>query len=551
MLWKLVHWAGGGGMLRNIDNYKFEDLFDMVEIQELTDLISKALNVGVVIVSPEGKWITRPSSRCHFCEDIVKKSVKGYRSCIESDELMGRPHPEGPYIRECLTAGLMEAGISIFIKGRHIASWIIGQVRIEDTDSDKLNVERAEGLDIDSEVFCKARKEVPVMTRERFEDVVSMVNKMVVWLSELGYMIYLQKEELRVRKEKEREYEEERVNLEYVAYHDNLTGLGNRAYFEQKLYELKLGGVNPVTYIMCDVNNLKVANDIFGHDEGDRLLKAATRILLDEAKPSYIIARCGGDEINVLIPDSEADEGRQYIERVQAACARVRDCVIPVRLAMGASVINWEKSGYQEFMIQADDSMYTDKKRIKKNQNLPEDILQMLFEKGTIDRGCHGDILKVLNEFCHYLKLNDRMIKRIMLAARYQDIGMIAISNSESLRDTESNGLARHTIIGYELARLYEDTQTAAKIILQTHECYSGVGYPNRILGDNILYEARIIYLVTSYVVWKWNRNASAGCNKGVDKEIAGRIKRCAGHQFDPVLVEKFLDFLRFEEDDN
>lgn len=538
----------GDIMLRNIDNYKFEDLFDMVEIQELTDLISKALNVGVVIVSPEGKWITRPSSMCHFCEDIVKKSAMGYKSCIESDELMGRPHPEGPYIRECLTAGLMEAGISIFIKGRHIASWIIGQVRISDTDSEELNVERARGLGIDSELFCKAREEVPVMTRERFEDVVNMINKMVVWLSELGYMIYLQKEELRVRKEREREYEEERENLAYVAYHDNLTGLGNRSYFEEKLYELKLANVNPVTYIMCDVNNLKVANDIFGHDEGDRLLKEATRALMEEAKPSYVIARCGGDEINVLIPNAAKDEGQRYIERVQAACARVSSCMIPVRLAMGASEINWEKSGCQEFMIQADDSMHNDKKRIKKDQNLLEDIMQMLFKKGTIDKACHKDMLGLLEAFCRYLKLNERMIKRIMLAARYQDVGMIAISNSESLRDTESSGLVRHPIVGYELAKLYEDTQTAAKIILQTHECYSGVGYPNRITGENILYEARIIYLVTSYAVWKWNRNTTGRC---INKELSERIRRCAGHQFDPVLVEKFLDFLNTVADEN
>ncbi|MBO5227932.1 MAG: PocR ligand-binding domain-containing protein [Lachnospiraceae bacterium] len=533
-------------MLRNIDNYKFEDLFDMVEIQQLTDLISKALNVGVVIVSPEGKWITKPSSMCRFCEEIVKKTEKGYKSCIESDELMGRPHPEGPYIRECLTAGLMEAGISIFIKGRHIASWIIGQVRIEETDGNKQNIERAKKLDIDPQVFCKAREEIPVMTRERFEDVVNMINKMVVWLSELGYMIYLQKEELRVNKEREREYEEERKNLTYVAYHDNLTGLGNRAYFEQKLNEFKLANINPVTYIMCDVNNLKVANDIFGHDEGDRLLRAATKALMDESKPSYVIARCGGDEINVLIPNAEDGEGQQYIERVQAACARARDCVIPVRLAMGASVINWEKSGYHEFMIQADDCMYNDKKRIKKNQNLLEDIMQMLLEKGVLDKGCNEEMINMVEAFCRYLNLNERMIKRIVLATKYQDVGMIAISNSESVRDTGSDGLARHTIIGYELAKLYEETQTAAKIILQTHECYSGVGYPNKILGENILYEARIIYLVTSYVVWKWNRSATTA----VDKEVAGRIKRCAGHQFDPVLVDKFLDFLGFGEAD-
>jgi len=534
-------------MLRNIDNYKFEDLFDMVEIQELTDMVSKALCVGVVIVSPEGKYITVPSGKCRLCEDIVRKTEKGYKSCAESNIVMEQPHKEGPYIRECLSAGLLEASISIFIKEKHIANWIIGQVRVEDTDISEI-VEKVSGFDIEPEVFCAAREEVPVMTREHFEDIIKMFNKMAVWLSEIGYLNYIRQEELRVREEKEREYEKEREKVSYIMRNDNLTGLGNRAYFEQKLSELKAAGVNPVTYIMCDVNNLKVVNDIFGHGEGDRLLKEAAKILLNESKPSYILARFGGGEINILIPESGENEGREYIERVQAACVRARECVIPIRLAMGASIIDWNKSEYQEYMIHADDSMYTDKKIIKRNQNLLEDILQMLFEKGIIDRNCHEDTLRVLKKFCEYLKLNERMIKRIMLAARYQDVGMIAISNSESVRDTESNGLAKHTIIGYELAKLYEETQTAAKIILQTHECYSGVGYPNRILGDNILYEARIIYLVTSYVVWKWNRSTA---NKCVDKEIMERIKRCAGHQFDPVLVKEFVVFLNTEKADD
>ena len=97
-------------MLKNIDNYRFEDLFDLSEIQKLIDSMSKALNMGLVIVSPEGNWITKPSSKCYFCEQLIKTSKKGYENCKISDAALGRPNKGGPIIQKCLSAGLMDAG---------------------------------------------------------------------------------------------------------------------------------------------------------------------------------------------------------------------------------------------------------------------------------------------------------------------------------------------------------------------------------------------------------------------------------------------------------
>ena len=173
-------------VLKNIDNYKFEDLFDLSEIQKLIDSMSKALNMGIIIVSPEGKWITKPSSKCYFCEKLIKTSAKGFENCKISDAALGRPNKGGPIIQKCLSAGLMDAGVSIFLKDKHIASWIIGQVRIKsEIMSEDENIAKAKELGIDPEIYCDALEKVPVMTREQFEAAAEMVNNIAVQLSEL------------------------------------------------------------------------------------------------------------------------------------------------------------------------------------------------------------------------------------------------------------------------------------------------------------------------------------------------------------------------------
>ena len=136
---------------------------------------------------------------------------------------------------------------------------------------------------------------------------------------------------------------------------------------------------------------------------------------------------------------------------------------------------------------------------------------------------------------------------RIALAARISDIGYIAVPDSafvgnlKQYSKEERELLNKHTIVGCELAKLYPNTQRTAKVILQSHEAWDGQGYPYQLKGDMILFEARVLYLLSMYVVWATKSDKLAEHN---EVDVIEHIKERAGSQFDPELVEKFLDFL-------
>ncbi|MBF0502923.1 MAG: PocR ligand-binding domain-containing protein [Candidatus Riflebacteria bacterium] len=164
----------------------FEDLFDVEEIQRLQDKFAKACNVASVITTPEGKPITAPSNFCRLCRDIIRKTDKGNANCFRSDAIIGRPHPEGPIIQPCLSGGLWDAGAGISAGGRHIANWLIGQVRNEIQSEEKMR-EYAREIGADEESFIEAFREVPTMSLEQFEAVAEALFTFANQLSNAAY----------------------------------------------------------------------------------------------------------------------------------------------------------------------------------------------------------------------------------------------------------------------------------------------------------------------------------------------------------------------------
>jgi len=82
----------------------------------------------------------------------------------------------------------------------------------------------------------------------------------------------------------------------YMSYHDSLTGLYNRRFMEEELKRLDTSRQLPLSIIMGDVNGLKLTNDVFGHNAGDKLLIRAAEIVKESCRKEDIVARWGGDE---------------------------------------------------------------------------------------------------------------------------------------------------------------------------------------------------------------------------------------------------------------
>jgi PAS domain S-box-containing protein len=151
----------------NAAGIEFEDLFDLDEIQRLQDELCRAAGVAGLLTGPDGRPITRPSNFSRFCKDIVRSTERGQTKCRTSDAQLGQYHPGGPVVRPCLSAGLWGAGASITVGGRHIANWLVGQVRNEAQSEENIRAYARE-LGIDEQAFVEAFYEVPVMSTQQF-----------------------------------------------------------------------------------------------------------------------------------------------------------------------------------------------------------------------------------------------------------------------------------------------------------------------------------------------------------------------------------------------
>jgi len=173
-------------LLQDIGDIAFEDLFDLAAIQRLQDDFCAATHVAALITRPDGSHVTAPSNFCRLCRDIIRKSDKGIANCKNSDASLGQYHPGEPIIRPCLSAGLWGAGSSIQVNGKHIANWLIGQVR-DGAQTEEGMRQYARELEIDEEEFVKAFHDVPYMSRDHFERVATMLNTLANQLSTVAY----------------------------------------------------------------------------------------------------------------------------------------------------------------------------------------------------------------------------------------------------------------------------------------------------------------------------------------------------------------------------
>ncbi|MBX7258646.1 MAG: PocR ligand-binding domain-containing protein [Candidatus Hydrogenedentes bacterium] len=216
----------------------FSEMFDLEELQRIQDTFARATGVASIITHPDGTPITKPSSFCRLCIDIIRNTEKGLANCFCSDAVIGRHNPSGPIIQPCLSGGLWDAGASITVGGKHVANWLIGQVRNETQDEERM-LQYADEIGADKEEFQKALGQVPVMSKQRFENIAQVLFLFANELSTRAYQNVLQERFIEERKRTA----EERLEME------------RRLLHAQKLESLGLlaGG------IAHDFNNLLMA----------------------------------------------------------------------------------------------------------------------------------------------------------------------------------------------------------------------------------------------------------------------------------------------------
>jgi len=153
-----------------------------------------------------------------------------------------------------------------------------------------------------------------------------------------------------------------KLHLEYLSFHDHLTQLYNRAFFEKEIQQIESQGRYPTSIIICDLDGLKLVNDTWGHDVGDELIVAAASLIKAAIPQNAIAARTGGDEFAIILTDSSALQVKQVEIDLREALLKYNAELPDIPLAMSIGwAVSSEPVAVIEIFKQADEKMYLDK----------------------------------------------------------------------------------------------------------------------------------------------------------------------------------------------
>lgn len=166
------------------------------------------------------------------------------------------------------------------------------------------------------------------------------------------------------RKQKEAE-------IQYLSCHDTLTGLHNRRCFEEHREKIDNPENLPLSVIFADINGLKMTNDIFGHAAGDELIKKSSEILQQVCRQNDVVARVGGDEFIILLPNTTKENADKILDRIKSGFADARVEAIKCSIALGLDTKQSPDQLLDEIMANAENAMYKDKTMNRKSINNP------------------------------------------------------------------------------------------------------------------------------------------------------------------------------------
>ncbi|MBU1356875.1 MAG: PAS domain S-box protein [Candidatus Edwardsbacteria bacterium] len=330
--------------------------------------------------------------------------------------------------------------------------------------------------------------------------------------------------------------------IEYLSFYDRLTGLHNRAFFEEEILRIDTNRHLPITLIVADINGLKLVNDAFGHVEGDELLNRMAQVLKLCCRREDIIARWGGDEFALLLLNSPGYKADELCQRISQLCLEKVKGPVPLSLAMGHATKQKMEQNIKDILKEAEENMYRSKMMASKKirTDIMSHLLGLYYQKGQRTR----EQLKILQGLAQDMAsargLNQSETLKLQQVLEYCDIGNIAIEQKlfkkkDRLTSEEWKMMYRHPEIGYHIVQNTPETADLAEPILAHHEWWDGSGYPRNLRGEDIPLYARIVSILNTYDALTQKRPY----RKAVRPEQAIKeIKRCAGTQFDPFLVE-------------
>ncbi|WP_027398767.1 HD domain-containing phosphohydrolase [Anaerovorax odorimutans] len=334
--------------------------------------------------------------------------------------------------------------------------------------------------------------------------------------------------------------------IKYLSYHDQLTGLYNRRFYEEELKRMDQKENLPLTIVMGDVNGLKLINDSFGHAVGDKLLIKVAEVMQKGCRDNDIIARIGGDEFIILLYKTDYSETEKIISNIKKLSNSEKVGNINISISFGYETKNDVRQNINEIIKKTEDYMY--RKKLFESPSMRgktiETIISTLHEKNKREEEHSlrvSDLCKAMGIALH---LNSDKIEEIKSVGLLHDIGKIGIEESilnkpDKLNEEEWKEIQRHSEIGYRILSTVNDMSEMANYVLYHHERWDGSGYPRGLKGKEIPLESRIISIVDSYDAMTSDRSYRCALSQ---EAVLDELKKNSGSQFDPNLVKVFIE---------
>ncbi|MEN6390194.1 MAG: PAS domain S-box protein [Syntrophomonas sp.] len=342
------------------------------------------------------------------------------------------------------------------------------------------------------------------------------------------------------------EKKERQAKIEYLSYHDQLTGLYNRRFFEEELRRLDTERNLPLTLVMGDINGLKLTNDAFGHMAGDKLLRRVAEVIKNSCRADDIVARFGGDEFIILLPQTEADEAKSIVKRINEVLQHENTSAIPLSISFGWETKRSLDEQTMEVFKKAEDYMY--RRKLSESASMRNKtvkvIMKTLYEKNEREEQHSARVSQLCQALGLALDLSLEDINELKTVGLMHDIGKIILDDRildkpESLSDDEFAEIKRHAETGYRILSSVNEFAQLAEYVLAHHERWDGQGYPKGLQGEAIPLQSRIIAIADTYDAITSDRPY----RDAMDEEFArAEIVLGSGTQFDPHIAGVFLD---------
>lgn len=329
---------------------------------------------------------------------------------------------------------------------------------------------------------------------------------------------------------------------------DALTGLYNRHSFEEKIKQYNTEAYLPLGIIMGDVNGLKLVNDTLGHLEGDKLLKGISKVLQDTCGQKGNVFRWGGDEFVILLPNCNEAMCEAVIDEIEQACKEDEQQFVQLSIALGETVKHTLEDNIYDYIVKVEKKVYRQKLLERKSvKNSMLDALRKTLEEKSMETNEHTSrVVSYALAIGKKMGFKKSELDDLVLSAQLHDIGKITISEELLLKQGELSEdeyeiLKTHSEKGYRIIHACGELINVGKCVLTHHERWDGTGYPLGLKGEEIPLMARIISVVDAYDVMTHDRTYKKAKSKQMAIE---ELRRCSGSQFDPSIVDLFIDYL-------